>query len=298
MRLKHALCILFLAVAAVRPASATQTFIQDPGAKTGNERCVSSGSGTTDGGLCAAGGTYGGLESMVQLFADAESLTLTRIDDATDQIWTAGAGAGIFGISRSASRDFTLGILPGQSDETYTQELGVIGSPGSVEYLPAADVPASGTGQNVNGDLQSSATYDSNGHPIFTSLAAGTFRFAIQCAITSCSAPLQTWSSLPSDNSDVVDHMVTWQLSGAGIPNGDVWYIAGFENGTDFDFNDYVFLFQNVTPSAVTPEPGSALFITCGLLAILAVKLTGTSRRNRPPLFRPKRLVLTRRPLR
>ncbi len=294
--LKHTLGILFLASVAVRPGLATQTFIQDPGAGTGSERCVSSGSGAADGGVCAAGGVYSGLESMIQLFADSEGLTLTRVDDSSDEIWTTGTGAGIFGLARSASRDFTLGILPGETDETYTSVLPVIGSAGSVEYLPSADVPASGTGQNINGDLQSSATYDSNGLPIFTSIAAGTFRFGIQCAITSCSAPLQTWSSLPTDNSDGADHMVTWALTGAAIPNGDTWYIAGFENGTDFDFNDYVFLFQNVTPSGVAPEPGSAIFIACGILAILAVKLCGAGRgpiaSALPSLFRRKRIVL------
>ena len=64
-----------------------------------------------------------------------------------------------------------------------------------------------------------------------------------------------------------------WRLE---CPNGDVWYIAGFENGTDFDFNDYVFLFQNVTPSGVTPEPASWMFFAAGMIALLA--------RNRPSI--------------
>src|SRR5579863_3916674 len=207
MRPKHSLCVLILAVASVLPAHASLTFITDPGAGNGSERCVSSGAG--DGGNCAAGGVYSGLESMIQVFADAEDLALTRVDDSSDEIWTAGTGAGIFGIARSASRDFTLGILPGESGGTYASELAVIGSAGSVEYLPAADVPASGTGQNLNGDLQASATYASNGSPTFTSIAPGSFRFAIQCAPSSCTAPFQTWSSLPTDNSDGKDHMVT-----------------------------------------------------------------------------------------
>jgi hypothetical protein len=268
---KHSLPILILAVASVCPAWATLTFITDPGAGNGSERCVSSGAG--DGGNCAAGGIYSGLESMVQLFANAEGLTLTRVDDSSDVLWTAGAGAGIFGLARSASRDFTLGILPGDFGGTYEEELAVIGSSSaSVEYLPAADVPASGTGQNVNGDLQASALYNASGMPTFTSIAPGTFRFAIQCAPSSCAAPYQTWSSLPSDNSDGDDHMVTWELTGGAIPTGDVWYIGGFENGTDFDFNDYVFLFQNVTPSADVPEPGSWISLAGGLLALLSCK--------------------------
>ena len=269
--LKHALSIVILAGALACPARAGLTAITDPGAGTGAERCLSS--GVSAGGNCAAGGAYSGLQSMIQVFAGAEGLTLARIDDSSDLIWTAGAGAGIFGIARSATRDFTLGILPGQSGGTYTSELPVIGSAGSTEFLPAADVPTSGTGQNVNGDLKASATYNSSGQPIFTSIAPGTFRFAIQCAPSSCSAPFQTWDSLPTDNSDGKDHMVTWQLSGPSIPIGDVWYISGFENGTDFDFNDYVFLFQNVTPSGIAPEPASSIFIAAGMLGLLVLKL-------------------------
>jgi hypothetical protein len=207
---------------------------------------------------------------MIQLFADSESLTLTRVDDSQDLIWTAAAtGAGVFGIARSASRDFTLGELPGETGGAYTSVLNVIGSAGSVEYLPSASVPLSGSGQNVNGDLKTSATYNASGMPIFTSVAAGSFRFAIQCAPSSCSAPFQTWSSLPSDNSDGKDHEVTWQLTGAVVPAGDVWYISGFENGTDFDFNDYVFLYQNITPSGVAPEQGAVFLVGAGILAMV-----------------------------
>lgn len=278
MRLKHTLCLAIVAAAFACPARASFTFIQDPGAGTGAERCASSGV-SGDGGNCAAGGVYSGFESMIQLFANAEGLTLTRIDDSSDLIWTAGTGAGVFGIARSASRDFSLGILPGVSGTTYDQELGVIGSPGSTEFLPAADVPASGTGQNANGDLKASATYDGSGEPIFTPIAPGNFRFAIQCAPSSCGAPFQTWSSLPTDNSDGKDHLVTWQLTGPSIPTGDVWYIGGFENGTDFDFNDYVFLFQNTTPSGITPEPSSWILFAGGLIALLT-RAIGVRRRS------------------
>ncbi len=262
---KHTLYVLILAAACVLPARASLTFIVDPGAGTGSERCLSS--GVSAGGNCAAGGVYSGFESMIQLFADSEGLTLTRIDDSSDVIWTAGSNAGVFGIARSASRNFTLGELPGESGGVYSSVLDVIGAPGSVEYLPTASVPPSGSGQNANGDLQSSATYNSN-LPLFTAIAPGSFRFAIQCAPSSCSAPYQTWSSLPTDNSDGKDHMVTWELTGGAVPAGDVWYISGFENGTDFDFNDYVFLFQNVTPSGVAPEPRSWMLIAAGLLAL------------------------------
>src|SRR4029077_12007860 len=63
--------------------------------------------------------------------------------------------------------------------------------------------------------------------------------------------------------------MQTWKLTGAAIPNGVSWYISGFENGTsDYDYNDYVFLFQNTIPAGV-PEPGSIALTLLGFVALL-----------------------------
>ncbi|HLK68645.1 MAG TPA: hypothetical protein VKU19_34680 [Bryobacteraceae bacterium] len=231
---------------------------------------------------------------MVQLVANSLNLSLSRVDDSGDVFWTAGAGAGIFGIARSASRNFTLGELPGLSGGTYQQLLGVIGSSSApIVLLPtsyvtannAAQKPTSGT-DDLTGDTATSepnsvpGTYDfTTGLPVFTSIAPGTFRFAIQCATPGGNCAVgpenqELWSSLPSDNTPVdsarPDHMVTWQLTGSAIPIGDTWYIAGFENGTsDYDFNDYVFLFQNTTPSGAAPEPGSIVLVAIALLALL-----------------------------
>jgi hypothetical protein len=256
---KHA---LILASFGLVPALANLTYVTDPGAGTGAERCLTS--GASAGGNCAAQGIYGGLESMIQLFASTEGLTLTRIDDSSDQVWTASANSGVFGLARSAGRDFTLGVIPGDSGNTsgYQQVLGVIGSSAApTEYLPS--IPA---GQNGPGDLQISATY-SGGLPTFTALPSqiqndSDFRFAIEQA-TPTNPDL--WSSNPIDNRDASDHMVTWQLTGPNIPAGDVWYVVGFENaafpGSDGDFNDYAFVFQNATPNAAAPEPNSALLL-------------------------------------
>jgi hypothetical protein len=276
--LKHIATGLILVAAASVPARASLTFITDPGAGTGAERCLSSGAG--NGGTCSStpGGTtnvYAGLDSMVQLFAITEGdATLTRIDDSDDELWTANPGAGVFGLARSATRNFVLGELAGASGENFTEILGVTGSAAApVEFLPS--IPA---GQNGNGDLQVSGY--SGGLPVFTSISTGVFRFAIQCA-PGCTPAGQTWSSLPSDNTDGQDHMVTWELTGGNVPVGDTWYIAGFENGTDFDFNDYVFVYQNVTPgSANTPEPGSAIFVGASLLlsaAFLRLRKTASA---------------------
>jgi hypothetical protein len=231
---------------------------------------------------------------MVQLFADSFSLSLTRIDDSADVIWTAGPGAGIFGIARSASRDFTLGDLPGISGGTYQQLLGVIGSSGvpivllPTSYVNAIDAtqkPTSGTDDLTRNTATSepnsvAGKYDfTTGLPVFTAIGQGTFRFAIQCATAggACAVGPETqelWSSLPSDNTPVdatrSDHMVTWQLTGGAVPTGDTWYIGAFENGTsDYDYNDYVFVFQNADPSGVTPEPGSLVLAGIAILSLL-----------------------------
>ncbi len=230
---------------------------------------------------------------MIQLFADSLNLTLTRIDDSVDEIWTAGAGAGVFGIARSASRDFTLGEIPGISGGTYRQVLGVIGSSASpIVLLPTAYVNANNAAQkpttgtdDLTPDTATSepnsvaGTFDfTTGLPVFTPISTGTFRFAIECGSPGGNCAVgpenqEIWSSLPSDNTPIdpttPDHMVTWQLTGAAVPKGDTWYIAGFENGTsDYDYNDYVFLFQNTTPAGV-PEPSSIGLVTLAFLALL-----------------------------
>jgi hypothetical protein len=64
--------------------------------------------------------------------------------------------------------------------------------------------------------------------------------------------------------------MVTWQLTDSYLTaNNLVWYIAGFENaaapGSDRDFNDYVFLYQDVQP---TPEPATGALVACALIGV------------------------------
>lgn len=281
------LLILTFGLIASNGAQATTTPITDPGAGNGNERCLTSGSAA--GGTCAAEGPYSGLESMIQLFADEMGMTLTRVDDSSDQVWTAGAGSGIFGFSRSAGRDFDLGVIAGSSGNlsNYDDLLAPIGSSteNTVEYLPT--IPS---GQNANNDLQTSSTlYKANSGsgpahlPVFQALPANyqngsDFRFAIQEDDGSQTPDL--WSSNPADNRDGHDHMVTWELNSPYLTaNNLVWYISGFENAafpaSDGDFNDYVFVFQNVTPVAATPEPTSPWLVGLGGCLLLVFRRRG-----------------------
>ncbi len=252
-------------------SAATFTFVTGSGAGNGSERCLTGAS--QDGGACNAGGNYGGLLSMAQLFADSQGATLTRVDDTSDMLWTvAGPNAGVFGIGRSAGRDFSLGTIPGSSAGAFTQVLAPFGS--NAFYLPS--IPS---GQNANNDLSVlPGKYDVNNRPAsFTPVTqTGSFQFAIQQV-----GGGNLWSSYNANNSDGgLDHMVTFQLTDSYLTaNNLVWYIAGFENaaapGSDRDFNDYFFLFQNVAPDGNVPEPA-----TFGLIGIALVGL-GAMRRPR-----------------
>ena len=67
--------------------------------------------------------------------------------------------------------------------------------------------------------------------------------------------------------------MVTWQLSNSYLTtNNLVWYIAGFENaaapGSDRDFNDYVFVFQNVAPDTARPSRPLLFLIGSALVGL------------------------------
>ncbi len=271
--LKRAASVLLWTAIATVPARASLTFITDPGAGTGAERCLSDGAG--NGGTCANQGTYANLTSMVQLFADSQGMTLTRIDDGSDQFWTAQAGSGVFGLARSAGRDFTLGLIPGATGGSYTQLLGVIGSSsGPKEFLPG---PPANSADSGPGDLDTSGSnYDVNKHPVFTAIPiadqGSPFRFAIK---QNTATNPDLWASNPVDNRDTADHMVTWQLHSAYLDSNNlVWYVAGFENAvfptSDGDFNDYAFVFQNVTNQQATPEPASFAIAGAALAGLFA----------------------------
>jgi len=265
----------FMITALLIPGSlgaSTITFVTGSGAASGSERCTSGAS--QGGGTCDATGSYSGLKSMVQLFADSQGATLTRVDDQSDLTWIAGPNAGVFAIGRSAGRAFTLGTIPGFAPGAFTPVLPAFAS--NAFYLPS--IPA---GQNANNDLSVLAgKYDVNNRPAsFTPVGqVGTFQFAIQQQ----GGP-DLWSSNNANNSDgQLDHMVTWQLSNSYLTaNNLVWYIAGFENaaapGSDRDFNDYVFLFQDVVPDGTVPEPTTAVLIGWALIGL------GIARRVRRP---------------
>jgi len=207
---------------------------------------------------------------MVQLFADSQGATLTRIDDTDDELWKVVApGAGVFAIGRSASRSFSLVTIQGSAPGASAQVLAPFAS-------NAFRLPSIPTGQNGNTDLSVvSGYYDASGRPAsFAPVSqSGDFQFAIQQV-----GGTDLWSSEVANNPDgQVDHMVTWQLSNSYLTaNHLVWYIAAFENaaspGSDRDFNDYVFLIQNVDPVSGAPEPATIVLIGFALIGLPAVR--------------------------
>jgi hypothetical protein len=49
---------------------------------------------------------------------------------------------------------------------------------------------------------------------------------------------------------------------------GETDYIASFENGTDFDYNDYTLVFFNINP---VPEPTSYAMFGVGAVGLAAL---------------------------
>jgi hypothetical protein len=75
-----------------------------------------------------------------------------------------------------------------------------------------------------------------------------------------------TWWSRNSQNSDYVDHMLTYKIE--GLPGGETVWLLFWEDlpfsTTDADFNDFVVEIRAI------PEPGSAFLLGAGLLALAA----------------------------
>ena len=270
--LARLLVAVALSSVALSAAAVPYTTIANPAGRNGSERCATATA-------CASGGPYGGLSSAVQLFARSQGASLERVPDASDQVWTALPGAGVFGIGRASGRNSSLGTIAGTSGGEYTKALDPIGSAASpAVFLPVSFIAGLSAAERAPGDVRVATAGAGQYHgtdPIFRSLGVvGPFRFAIHGLTGGAD-----WSTRDADNAALEggiarDHAVTWELhSTALIASGAREFIATFEDAAfatrgDGDFNDYTFAFRNVIPVDIAvPEPATALVVGVGLVA-------------------------------
>ena len=171
---------------------------------------------------------------------------LQRVDDDSgqEQIWFP-ANGNARAIAKFAAFTQEFGYIPRSND----------GSFNNADFLPLFTVPGGTNGIGLGGP---SAVLDSGNVDFLWALDPN-------------KAPL--WTSLPSQNSDGLDHMVTWLITGSdGKPNNLVgnrviaW--EDLSNLGDQDYNDLV-VEVNVAP---IPIPSAILLLGSGLIGLLGIR--------------------------
>jgi len=178
------------------------------------------------------------LATILNSISTADGITLARVDDANDAFWTLAGNSTVLARARFAGYDNLFGVIPGTTG-------GVTGFQPLISSL---------SGDGIVGN---------NGPEISFPLLAGDFRLAIRTPTG------QIWSSLALDNSDLMDHMVTW----VGVHDPLHYFVAfedlSFTGGSDGDYNDVVLELRHIKDGPLSvPEPGSLVLTALGLVAL------------------------------
>lgn len=177
------------------------------------------------------------LTSILNTLATADGITLSRVDDTNDAFWTLAGNSTVHARARFAGYDNVFGIIPGMAG-------GITGF------------------QPLLSSLSGDGIVGNNGVETLFPLLTGNFRLAIRIPTG------QIWSSFALDNSDLMDHMVTWVNV-----NDPLHYFVAFEDlsfpGGDGDYNDVVFELRQIKDGSLSvPEPGSLVLTALGLAAL------------------------------
>lgn len=160
---------------------------------------------------------------------------LQRVDDGIDQVWSPANGRAT-AQAKFASYDQEFGYLPDLNDPGFADD----------SFVSLFTVTANGI--NLGGPT--------------ATLGSGNVNFL--WAVDPSGAPL--WTSSQSQNSDGLDHMVTWEI--IDKPNAFVIAWEDLVGGGDQDYNDLV-VEVNVAP---VPVPGTFLLLGLGLAGLAVAR--------------------------